>query len=412
MSMVDAIGAVLLLLTALLVVPVGVLFVQLAAATLRREPPAEVAAAVAAVSAAPARAGFAVLMPAHDEAGGIAAAIAAVRAQLGAGDRLLVVADNCSDATAAIARAAGAEVIERTDAQRRGKGYALDHGVRWLESGQERTPLGVVVVVDADCIVAPGALARLAQSCLATARPVQALYLMHAPPGAGLGLRIAAFAWVVKNRLRPLGGTALGWPCQLMGTGMAFPWALIRSAPRASGHLVEDMELGVALARAGAPPLFCAEALVSSVFPSDAAGARAQRTRWEHGHLSVLAATGPRLLAHALLRRDGALAALALDLMVPPLAALALALGALLVVDAAWWGVAADVRPVALAALATALFGAAVMAAWWRGGRQLVTLRELLALPWYVAAKIPLYVRLFTKRQVEWVRTKRDNGHH
>ena len=408
MSVVDALGLVLLLTTALVAVPVGVLFLQLTAATLRREAPADVVSAVAAVSAAPARAGFAVLMPAHDEAGGIAAAIAAVRAQLGARDRLLVVADNCSDATAASARAAGAEVIERTDAQRRGKGYALDHGVRWLE----RAPPVVVVVVDADCIVAPGALERLTQRCLATARPAQALYLMHAPPGAGLGLRIAAFAWVVKNRLRPLGGAALGWPCQLMGTGMAFPWTLIRSAPLASGHLVEDMELGVALARAGAAPLFCAQALVSSVFPSDAAGARAQRRRWEHGHLSVLAATGPRLLAQALLRRDGALAALALDLMVPPLAALALALTALLVIGAAWWGFTADALPVALAALAMGLFGAVVMAAWWRGGRQLVTLRELVALPWYVAAKIPLYVRLFTKRQVEWVRTKRDDGHH
>ena len=403
--MVDVIGFVLLLLTVLVAVPVGVLFVQLAAATLRRDLPADV---VAAVSAAPARPGFAVLMPAHDEASGIAAAIGAVRAQLGARDRLLVVADNCSDATAAIARAAGAEVIERTNVQRRGKGYALDYGVRWLE----HEPPGVVVVVDADCIVAPGALERLARRCVATARPVQALYLMHAPPGAGLGLRIAAFAWVVKNRLRPLGGARLGWPCQLMGTGMAFPWALIKDAPLASGHLVEDMELGVALARAGAAALFCAEALVSSAFPSDAAGARTQRTRWEHGHLSVLAATGPRLLAHALLQRDGALVALALDLMVPPLAALALALSALLVIGAAWWGAAADARPVALAALAMLLFGVAVMAAWWRGGRQLVTLRELLALPWYVAAKIPLYVRLFTKRQVEWVRTKRDDSHH
>ena len=284
--------------------------------------------------------------------------------------------------------------------------------MRWLESGQKHAPPAVVVIVDADCIVAPEALERLAQRCLATARPVQALYLMHAPPGAGLGQRIAAFAWVVKNRLRPLGGAALGWPCQLMGTGMAFPWALIKGAPLASGHLVEDMELGVALALAGAPPLFCPEALVSSVFPSDAAGARAQRTRWEHGHLSVLAATGPRLLAQALLRRDGALAALALDLMVPPLAALALALAGVLVVGAAWWGFAADARPFGLAAIAVSLFAAGVMSGWWRGGRHLVTLGELGALPFYVAAKIPLYVRLFTKRQVEWVRTKRDDSHH
>ena len=401
MSSAHVIGLVLLLLTALVAVPVCVLFVELAAAALRRETPHNPETTA---RAEPGRAAFAVLMPAHDEAVGIAAAIEAVRVQLGPRDRLLVVADNCRDATAAIARAAGAEVIERNDALRRGKGYALDHGVRWLE----RSPPAVVVIIDADCIVAPGALALLAQRCVATTRPVQALYLMHALPGSGLGLRVAAFAWVVKNKLRPIGGAALGWPCQLTGTGMAFPWALIVNAPLASGHLVEDMELGIALARAGAAPVFCPQAFVSSVFPSDAAGALAQRTRWEHGHLSVLASTGPRLLAQALMRRDGALVALSLDLMVPPLAALALALGAALMFGAAWWGLASDVRPFALALFAFALFGAGVAMAWWRGGRHLVSLRELLALPLYVAAKIPMYVRLFTKRQVEWVRTKRD----
>jgi hypothetical protein len=46
--------------------------------------------------------------------------------------------------------------------------------------------------------------------------------------------------------------------------------------------------------------------------------------------------------------------------------------------------------------------------AWFREGRHVVSLGEMLALPWYVAAKIPVYIRLFTKRQVEWVRTKRD----
>ena len=408
MNVVDAVGFPVLFFTAIVAVPVVVMFMQLAATALRSEEPVNLGSAISAQEKSLANSSFAVLMPAHNEAVGIAASINAVRAQLGANDRLLVVADNCTDATADIARAAGAEVTERTDASRRGKGYALDHGVRWLE----RAPPAAVVIIDADCIAAADALECLVKRCLATSRPVQALYLMNAPPGSGLGLRIAAFAWVIKNHLRPLGGAALGWPCQLMGTGMAFPWALIRSAPLASGHLVEDMELGVALASAGAAPLFCPAALVTSVFPSDADGARAQRTRWEHGQLSVLAKTGPRLLARAFARRDGALAAMALDLMVPPLAALALALVCALTVAAAWWSFSADVHPLALAAVATALFGAGVMAAWWRGGRQLVSLRELLALPLYVAAKVPIYVRLFTKRQVEWVRTKRDDGQH
>ena len=405
MSPVPFVGALALLASLLLAVPAAFLCLQLVAAALQRKP--DQVDAVAGL--APARVEtLAVLMPAHNESAGIRAAIAAVRAGLGPRDRLLVVADNCTDDTAAVARAAGADVSERADLTRRGKGYALDHGVRCLEAD----PPSLVVIVDADCQVAPAALERLAARCLSTGRPVQALYLMHAPRGAKLGMRIAEFAWLVKNKSRPLGSAALGWPCQLMGTGMAFPWTIIKTAPLATGHLVEDMQLGLDLACAGQAPVFCPQAAVGSVFPTDAEGARAQRTRWEHGHLSVIAAHAPRLLARALARADGALFGMALDLAVPPLAALALALSGCALVDAAWWAASGDLRPLAVALVALALFTSGVLLAWWRDGRRIVSGSEMLGLPLYILAKIPVYVRLFTKRQVEWVRTKRDDGSH
>lgn len=397
--MTTALGYAFLVMSVLAAVPAGFVFVQLVAAALGRAP------AVLPRPTAPRTQAIAVLMPAHDEASGITQAIAAVLAGLGDRDRLLVVADNCSDATAAIARAAGAEVTERFDAVRRGKGYALDHGVRWLE----KQPPAVVVIVDADCIVAPGALESLARRCASSHRPVQALYLMHAPPAAGLSTRVAEFAWLVKNKLRPLGSAAFGWPCQLMGTGMAFPWAVIRDAPLATGHLVEDMKLGLDLAALGLPPLFEPDALVSSVFPSDPAATRAQRTRWEHGHLSVIAAVGPRMFARAVRRFDVGLAAMALDLMVPPLAAFAIGLVVLFLADVAWGIFAADYRPLVTSVVAIVLFTGGVLIAWYAGGRRLVSGTELLSLPLYVASKVSLYLRLFTRRQVEWVRTKRDD---
>src|SRR6476646_2361293 len=135
------------------------------------------------------------------------------------------------------------------------------------------------------------------------------------PPAARLETRIAALAWIVRNKLRPLGASVLGGPCQLMGTGMAFPWPMLRDAQLASSHLVEDMQLGLDLARAGTAPLFCPAAGVSSVFPLDRAAARTQRTRWEHGHLAMLVGVGPRLLALGLARGRPALMSMALDLM-------------------------------------------------------------------------------------------------
>ena len=92
-------------------------------------------------------------------------------------------------------------MIERQDSVRRGKGYALDHGVRWLE----QAPPAAVVIVDADCIAAPEALSASPPPASRPAGRCRRLYLMHAPPGARLEMRIAAFAWIVKNKLRPLG---------------------------------------------------------------------------------------------------------------------------------------------------------------------------------------------------------------
>ena len=105
-------------------------------------------------------------------------------------------------------------------------------------------------------------------------RPVQALNIMTAPLGSSVSYQISAFAWRMKNWVRPLGLKALGLPCQLMGTGMAFPWDVICTADLASGHIVEDLKLGLELTAGGWPPLFCPSAVVSSAFPAIGHGRR------------------------------------------------------------------------------------------------------------------------------------------
>ena len=389
-------GGLLVLALTVLLVPTVLLLLQLFAASRAED---------LALPGSP-RPRLAVLMPAHNESECVLAAVHSVLPQLAKGDRLLVVADNCSDDTAVVAAAAGVEVLQRHDPQRRGKGYALDFGVRHLEADAPE----VVVMVDADCTLGPDCLARLAHTCAQAMRPVQALYLMHSPPGAGLKSRLAELAWVVKNQARPLGYWRFGLPCQLMGAGMAFPWALIRTAPLASGHIVEDLQLGLELANAGSPPLFCPQAVVSSRFPADAAGLSTQRTRWEHGHLGVIASRGPRLLWRALMHGQPLLAAMVLDVCVPPLAALALLLLLGLAGAVVLLASGGGALPLALALSALAMFGSSILLAWWRFGRHIISLKELLAVPAYVLAKLPIYVKLFIGRQTEWVRTKRDDG--
>ncbi|MGN6526972.1 MAG: glycosyltransferase family 2 protein [Burkholderiaceae bacterium] len=351
---------------------------------------------------------LAVLVPAHDEAQGIAPTIAAIAAQLHAGDRLLVVADNCRDATADVARAAGAAVVERHHETERGKGFALAFGVDALRAD----PPQLVVIVDADCELAPGALDALAARTTATGRPSQACYLMLHPAGATLPRRLAQFAWRVRNLVRPLGWQRIGAPCQLMGSGMCLRWETLRDAALADAAIVEDMKLGLELALRGEAPVFCPEAVVTSAFPGTEAASRTQRTRWEHGHLQMIASMAPALLRRALARRDLPLLGLALDLCVPPLALLQTMLFALLCATAALAAVAPRAAwpcaAMAFAGLLNLVFVATVLVAWRGFGRDLVSLAELAAVPLYVVRKLPMYARFLTHRQRHWVRTGRD----
>src|SRR5216683_5581181 len=226
----------------------------------------------------------AVLIPAHDEEKGILTTLNDIKPQLRPTDRLLVVADNCTDDTAAIASSGGAEVTVRSDSSKVGKGYALDWGINYLASN----PPDMVIMIDADCRPAERVVDSLASVCEQKQRPVQSLYLMASSEGSRINHQVAEFAWRVKNWVRPLGLQALGLPCQLMGSGMSFPWTVIRSVELSSGLVVEDLNLGLDLAGAGYAPVFCPSAVIVSTFPNSVDGAKAQRQRWEHGQMGLI----------------------------------------------------------------------------------------------------------------------------
>lgn len=345
----------------------------------------------------------AILVPAHDEATSIHATCRAFTGHLASGDRLLVVADNCSDDTADLARSAGAEVIERHDQLRIGKGYALDFGVKHLTN----VPPEVLIIVDADCSLTKDAVDHLARTCTAVQRPVQATYSMRNQLGAPLTMRIAEFAGIVKNLVRPLGYLRLGLPCMLMGTGMAFPWPVVARTDLATGHIVEDMKLGVDLASKGLAPFYCPEAEVVSYFPDSSQGFKSQRTRWEHGHLGLIFAEAPNLFAKAISGRNGPLLAMAFDLIVPPLAVLFLLIAAMCTVSLLPAILFRETGPLWAGASVLLLLGVVVTIARTRFARSVVSAWELAFAPVYALLKIPLYLRFVYAKQVEWVRSAR-----
>ena len=347
----------------------------------------------------------AVLIPAHNEGAGILPTIRDVQAQLGLNDRILVVADNCTDDTAAIVQAAGVEVIVRADPACRGKGYALEFGVRHLGLN----PPDVVVVMDADCRLGENALRLLSDRAMASGRPVQSLYFMLAPENSTPGNGVNVFAWRVKNWIRPLGLELLGLPTQLFGTGMAFPLGLLLERDLGNSRLAEDTALGIALASAGYPPLFMSEARVHSHFPVSRIGSEQQRQRWEKGHLDNIVDLVPGALAKSL--RDGnlGLAALAIDMAVPPLSLLVLVTAFCEILGGIAFGLGVSPTVLAIPSLSTLVLMLGILLAWTVAGWDVLPLRELLRLPLHAIQKLGFYHRISSgKATSAWIRTDRN----
>ena len=383
----------LLIAAALVAAPIALLANECVAAVLPRR-------RVALESAR--RGSVAVLVPAHDEQALIGATIRSILPQLEAGDRLIVVADNCTDGTARIASAAGATVVERTDPDRRGKGYALACGIDALSD----SPPEVVIVCDADLQVPAGAIDDLARAVGRRNSAVQARYVLSADPDAGARQIVSSLAFLVKNVVRPAGLDRLGLPVPLTGTGMAFPWAAISRAPLASGDLVEDMRLGVHVLRAGFGARLCASVTIRGTLADSAPDALQQRKRWEHGHLNVLLSTSLPLLIDGIRRLRFSQIIASLDYAVPPLALLAASWIGLFVCSLlaalkyGAWG------PLWFNAATGCMLAGAVLLAWRRYGRHL-PLSAVMAVPLYILWKLPLYAQFLLNRQTAWVRTAR-----
>jgi cellulose synthase/poly-beta-1,6-N-acetylglucosamine synthase-like glycosyltransferase len=348
-----------------------------------------------------------VIVPAHDEESAIEATLTSLISELPSSRQVLVVADNCNDDTVKIAFKCGVEVIERRHDTDRGKGFALEYGVQHL-CNRPNYPEHVIFI-DADCFVRQGSLHALIEQCINSGRPVQALYIMKSKGVPSPRQKVADFAWVVKNWVRPLGLLNLGLPCQLMGTGLAIPFELLRKLRLGSANIVEDMKLGLDCAKIGSPPVFCPTALIVSYFPEEEANVKSQRARWEHGHLGMIFSEAFGTLKFALSRRDRNSLAMALDLMIPPLAFLVLILSAITVFAVAvfWLSETGLIVLTLLAILSLSLAGGMILS-WHRFGRKIISFRELLWLPVYVIGKLPLYARYWIRRETEWIRTGRD----
>ncbi len=376
-------------------------YVTVLALRSRRRPAADSASATAP------RSRFAVVVPAHNEEVGIART---VQSLLGvdypAGQfQVIVVADNCTDATAQQAEAAGATVLVRDEPDRRGKGYALTHAFDEVLSAAKSD---AVVVVDADTSVSPNLLRAFDARLRAGAEAMQAHY----------GVRDSDQSW--RTRLVQLGLTlfhgvrssareALGVSCGLRGNGMCFDVALLRRVPHAAYSIVEDLEYGITLGLAGVRVHYVEDAKVSGDMPTSSQASRSQRARWEGGRREVTRRYAWTLVSAAFSRRDRMLLDLALDLLVPPLSTLVAAavLGVLLSIALAvvTGQFAVALVPWVATALGTALY---ILRGCFMTGNVVRALGDLAWAPAFMAWKLTVRTAR-AGREGEWVRTSRTS---
>jgi cellulose synthase/poly-beta-1,6-N-acetylglucosamine synthase-like glycosyltransferase len=350
---------------------------------------------------------FDIIIPAHNEETGIAGVVRSVLAVDWPADRfrVVVVADNCTDATAEVATLSGAQVLVRQDKDRRGKGHAL---ARAFRHSRERGWADAVAIIDADSRVSTNLIEAMAARMERGESAVQVHYGVS-NTHASWRTRLMAIAMAAFHRVRSRGRERLGVSCGIRGNGWGFTHALLDRVPYTSFSLTEDLEFGIELGLRGIRVAYADEASCDGEMVSGEKDARSQRLRWERGRTALRRSRTLPLLKQAVHARSLLCLDLAMDLLVLPLSYVALSIAAL--TAAAWLLAPANPATSLWFWLGLACFAALVLhilRGWQLSGTGPRGLLDLLRAPFFLLWKLAVMFR--SRRTTEWVRTNREGG--
>jgi cellulose synthase/poly-beta-1,6-N-acetylglucosamine synthase-like glycosyltransferase len=349
---------------------------------------------------------FDVIVPAHNEASVIERTVASLRKLDWPKDRfrIIVIADNCTDATASLARTAGAVALERHDDSRRGKGYALKFG---FDASRKDGIADAIVVIDADAEVSANLLEAFASRLERGAQAVQAHYgILN--PFASWRTRLITIAKASFHIVRSRARERLGVSCGIRGNGWCVSLRLLEQVPYGAYSLTEDVEYGISLGLAGVRVAYADEAHSDADMVSGEQLANTQRQRWERGRFELIRTKTLQLLAAAVRRRSAICLDLALDLMVLPLSYIACYAIGLILVSAVLTAWSREFLPCLWLGIAcVTVITAYVLRGWQLSGVGAQGLLDLARAPKFLFWKLLLMAQR-QKKSTAWIRTERE----
>lgn len=246
---------------------------------------------------------FLVFVPAHNEGEYLRPTLRSLRELDYPADlfQVVVIADNCTDNTAAIAEQEGCEVWRRTHAELHGKGHALT----WAFEQAAALPFDAVVVVDADTLASINLLQAFNRDACCGYDAMQARDNLEFPSDTPPWLRLISratknaedlYVTSPRSRLRLYQG--------LQGTGFCVSTQILRKIPWRANSICEDLEYGLDLARQGISVHFVEDASVAAVMTGQVKHASGQRQRWAGGTYALIAKSLPDFFVGAFRKRD------------------------------------------------------------------------------------------------------------
>lgn len=350
---------------------------------------------------------FAIIVPAHNEGAGIVPTLRDLRScdYPLEGFTVIVIADNCTDDTAAVARSEGAIVLERHDLSARGKGQALD----WLLRGQ-RELLGThdaVVFIDADMFIDRNFLTAL--DAAFTDRDVDAVQAQYtiANPQASWFAAFTYMSFALVNHLRPAGRCFLGGAAGLKGSGMAFRRDLILETGWPASSIAEDLEFGKMLTLRGTRVLYVPQAAVTTNVGGKFRQVGVQQSRWEGGRMQVMREFFGPMLRQMLARPSLLVLDDLLDSLVQPLSVQVLLI--VLGIALSWLAGSLALLVIFAAAAGVLVFSVCSALVQVRAPARVVLLAA--SSPLFMAFKLLLLLKVLILRKPKgWNRTPRDSS--